>query len=305
MLQTMASSCIWSMCRPRITSRQPVAVTKMLPRERGLVHGRHLVAFHGRLQGADRVDLGNEHPGAVGSHRMGAALAHVAVAADHHHLAGHHDVGGPLDAVGQRLAAAVEVVELALGDRIVDVDGGHGQLAPLVHLVEAVHAGGGLLGEAANAGQQVAVLRAVDHGRQVAAVVDDQVQRAAVGEDERLLDAPVVLGVGLALPGVDRDAADGHGGRRVVLRRELVATAPLHLGPQLEEASRSAPRSGWSCAGSRRCGRPASGLLGPYFLRRAIRPGISFSASSISFRPQSANDRSATLYGSLVSTCDT
>ena len=38
------------MCRPRMMSRQPVAVTKMLPRGGGLVHGRHLEAFHGRLQ---------------------------------------------------------------------------------------------------------------------------------------------------------------------------------------------------------------------------------------------------------------
>ena len=31
MLQTMAPSFIFSMCSPRITSRQPVAVTKMSP----------------------------------------------------------------------------------------------------------------------------------------------------------------------------------------------------------------------------------------------------------------------------------
>ena len=47
---------------------------------------------------------------------------------------------------------------------------------------------------------------------------------------------------------------------------------------------------------------PASGLLRPYFFRKAIRPGISFSARRISFRPQSANDMSATLYGSFAST---
>ena len=33
MLQTMASLGICSMCRPRMMSRQPVAVTKMFPRE--------------------------------------------------------------------------------------------------------------------------------------------------------------------------------------------------------------------------------------------------------------------------------
>src|SRR5690606_11867111 len=66
-------------------------------------------------------------------------------AADHH-------VGGPVDAVDQRVAAAVEVVELGLGDRVVDVDGGEAQVTGLEHLVEAVHAGGGLLGHAPDTG---------------------------------------------------------------------------------------------------------------------------------------------------------
>ncbi len=118
----------------------------------GVFHRGDFVAFHRRLQGADRVDLGDEHPGAEAPHRVGTALADVAVAADHDHLAGDHDVGRPLDAVGQRLAAAVEVVELALGDRVVDVDRRHLQLAALVHLVEAVDAGGRLLRQAADAG---------------------------------------------------------------------------------------------------------------------------------------------------------
>jgi hypothetical protein len=72
-----------------------------------------------------------------------ASLAHVAVAADDRDFAGDHDVRGALDAVGQRLAAAVEVVELRLGHGVVDVDGGDQQLALFHHLVEAMHAGGG------------------------------------------------------------------------------------------------------------------------------------------------------------------
>ena len=79
---------------------------------------------------------------------MRAAFADVAVTADAGDLAGDHHVGGALDAVGERFAAAVEVVELGLGDGVVDVDGGHEQLALLQHLVEAMHAGGGFLGNA-------------------------------------------------------------------------------------------------------------------------------------------------------------
>ncbi len=44
---------------------------------------------------------------------------------------------------------------------------------------------------------------------------------------------------------------------------------------------------------------PLSGLAAAYFWRIDIRPGISCSAMSISLRPQSASDRSATLKSSF------
>src|SRR5213082_3428242 len=58
-------------------------------------------------------------------------------------MAAQHDVGRAVQPVDQRVAAAVDVVELALGDRVVDVDGGEEERALLRHLVEAVHAGRG------------------------------------------------------------------------------------------------------------------------------------------------------------------
>ena len=97
----------------------------------GVVHRHDLEAFHAGLQGADRIDLGDEDRGAGAAEGLGATLAHVAVAAHDRLLAGDHDVGGPLDAVDQDLAAAVEVVELALGDAVVDVDRGEEQRAVL------------------------------------------------------------------------------------------------------------------------------------------------------------------------------
>ena len=125
-----------------------------------VLEGGDLVALHGRLQGVDRVDLGDDHPGALAPQALGAALAHVAVAQHERGLAADHHVGGPVDAVDQRVAAAVEVVELRLGDRVVDVDGREQQLAPLDHLVEAVHAGGGLLGDALDGRRHPRPLRA-------------------------------------------------------------------------------------------------------------------------------------------------
>ena len=202
---------------------------------------------------------------------------------------------GALDAVGQRLAAAVEVVELALGDRVVHVDRRDGQFAALVHLVQAMHAGGGFLGEAAEIGKQVAIFGRMDDGRQVAAVIDDQVQRLAIGEEKGLLDAPVVFGIGFAFPGIDGDARGGHCGGGVILRRVLVATAPGDFGAQLGKCFDKYRRLDGhvQAAGDPRAGeRPSIGRI-----FAAAPSGRAFRArrGMISLRPNSACDRSATL----------
>ncbi len=189
------------------------------------------------------VDLGDHHAGALALEGLAAALAHVAVAEHHGHLAAEHHVGGAVEAVDQRVAAAVEVVELALGGRVVDVDGRHGQLAAGLHLVEPVHAGGGLLAHALHAGEGLGEaagvglelggdqveddapflavgggverrdlaglleLRAlVEQQGEVAAVVEHHVGALAAGEVEQLVGAPPVLLERLALPREDRRA---------------------------------------------------------------------------------------------------
>jgi hypothetical protein len=94
------------------------------------LHRHDLIAFHRRLQRADRIDLGDHDAAAGLAQRRGRALADIAEAADHRDLAGHHHVGAAADAVDQRFTAAIEVVELRLGDAVVDVDRGEQQRAP-------------------------------------------------------------------------------------------------------------------------------------------------------------------------------
>ena len=66
-----------------------------------IFHRGHLEAFHGGLQSVDGIDLGDHHARAHAPQRMRRALAHIAITADHGDLAGHHHVGGALDAVRQ------------------------------------------------------------------------------------------------------------------------------------------------------------------------------------------------------------
>ena len=113
-----------------------------------VLDGGNLEAVHGSLEGADGVNLGDDDAGTGSLEGHGGTLADVTEAGDEASLGRDHDVGGAHDAVGEGVAAAVEVVKLALGDGIVDVDGGEEELASLLHLVQALDAGGGLLGDA-------------------------------------------------------------------------------------------------------------------------------------------------------------
>jgi hypothetical protein len=207
---------------------------------------------------------------ALRARRACAALAHVAVAGHAGHLAGDHHVGGALDAIDQALTAAVEVVELALRDRVVDVDGAEGQRALGRHFLQAVHTGGGLFGHPDDLGGLARVpgrvhgqlgldggvqagflfaLRVGDDGdvllgalaqdhqqRGVATVVQDHVRaflRGASGAEleDAVREVPV-FGERFALVREDRRAAFDQRRGGMVLRAEDVARGPAHAGAQ-------------------------------------------------------------------------
>ena len=129
MLPTIAWCFMRAMWSAVMTSLLPVAVMKMSAVSTTSSSVRDLVALHRGLQRADRVDLGDDDAGALAAQRLRAALADVAVAAHHRDLAADHHVGRAVDAVDQRVPAAVEVVELRLRHGVVDVDGREAQRA--------------------------------------------------------------------------------------------------------------------------------------------------------------------------------
>merc|ERR1719289_299375 len=116
-----------------------------------ILNGGDLITLHGCLQSIDGINLSDDDPATETPQGLSAALADVSVAGDHGDLTGQHHVCGALDAVNQRLPATIQVVELGLGDGIVDIDGGNLEGAGLGHLVEVVHTSGGLLGDTLDA----------------------------------------------------------------------------------------------------------------------------------------------------------
>eukprot|EP00128_Syssomonas_multiformis_P016851 Colp12_sorted_trinity150504_noHs@2414 len=196
-----------------------------------LVEGGDLVTLHGSLESVNGVDLGNDNTGTEAAEGSSATLADITVTSNEGDLTSDHDIGGTLDTIKERLTATVEVVELALGDGVVDVDGGALELTLLHHLVQVVHTSGGLLGDTLDTGKELGVL-VVDDVGEVTTVVKDHVEGLAIGEEDGLLNAPVVLLIGLTLPGIDRDASGGNGGGSVILGGEDVAGRPLNLSTE-------------------------------------------------------------------------
>jgi hypothetical protein len=280
-----------------------------------LLHGGDLVARNGGLEGVDGIDLSDNDAGTHAVESLGTALANVTETSNNGDLAGNHDIGGALDTIDERLTASVQVVELGLGNGVVDVDSWNEEsvagLGVLEHAVKMVDTGGGLLGDTIAVLEHLRVLL-VNERSKVTTVVEDQVQGLAIPEgSELLLQTPVVLLLGLALPGEDGDAGGGNGSRSMVLGREDVAARPSKLGTKgLEGLDKHGRLDGYRGVSTATrymtmpdilmCRHPAmrapfNGCSSAYLVRVAIRPGISFSASSISRRPKAARLISATL----------
>jgi len=106
------------------------------------------VAFHAGLESADGIALSDDNAAALGLHGRGAALADITETADNNLLASEHNVSSAHETIGEGVLAAVNVIELLLGDRVVDIDGLEEELALVGHLLKSVNTGGGLLRQA-------------------------------------------------------------------------------------------------------------------------------------------------------------
>src|SRR5207245_10852898 len=115
---------------------------------RRILHGHDAVTVHDGLQGAHRVDPGDDDVRAHAARAHRQAATAPAVAGDHEDLPRPQDVGRPDDAVDRALAGPVADVEEGLGHGLV---AGHDRITQ--HLVfrralEPDAAGGRLLGTA-------------------------------------------------------------------------------------------------------------------------------------------------------------
>ena len=109
-----------------------------------------LETFHARLESADGVDLSDDDTGTLSLHGESAALADITEGTDDNLLTGNHDISGTHDTVRKGVFAAVDVIELLLGDGVVHIDRLEEELALLSHLIKTGDTSSSLLGHTAH-----------------------------------------------------------------------------------------------------------------------------------------------------------
>ena len=100
-----------------------------LAERRGLRHGQHAEAAQRRVQGPDRVDLGDDDLGAEAAGAFGHATAAGPEPGHDHGLARQQRVGGAQDAVDDRLPGPAGALDQALDRRVVRRDDREGERA--------------------------------------------------------------------------------------------------------------------------------------------------------------------------------
>jgi hypothetical protein len=236
------------------------------------LEANHLESLHGGLQSADRGDLSDEHDGTSGLHGLGTTLTNITKSADDGLLTGNHDISGTAKTIGKGMLATVKVVKLRLGDGVVDINGSEQKLSGRGHVVQSVHASGGLLGDTDQAGSAVlpllhvglhgasndgidalelgivSLIRAgrssellvldslVDEEGHITTIVDNDIGAIALGINrpgDGIEGTLPVLLEGLSLPGEHGGRAiTGNSGSSMVLSGEDIARAPSDISSE-------------------------------------------------------------------------
>lgn len=104
-----------------------------------------LVTLHAGLKSADWVNLSDDDTAAGSLHGSSTTLTNITESTNDDLLTGKHDIGGSHETVWEGVLATIDIVELLLGDRVIDVDSLEEKLSLLGHLFKTMDTSCGLL----------------------------------------------------------------------------------------------------------------------------------------------------------------
>jgi hypothetical protein len=192
----------------------------------GGIHGQNLVDVHDGLEGSQGVHFRDNDLGTHSRGPHGDSTPTPTIAAHHEVGTGNEPVGGPDDPVDGALPRAVPVVEEMLRVRIVHGDDRVLEDSLFRHAPQADHAGGGFLGAADDAFDELFALR-VDGAHQIRSVVHGHVGSVGKGG----MDVAIVGFLVFSLHGKNGDVVVfGQGCGDVVLGAQGIGGAKAHVG---------------------------------------------------------------------------
>jgi hypothetical protein len=175
-LHTADNGIVWHILK--VLTNQDVSASgsgnEDLSDARSLLHGHDLVTRDSSLESVDGIDFRDNDTSTHSMKSHGTTLSNITVTSNNCDLTSDHDIGGTLDTIDQRLTAAIQVIELRLGDGIIDVDSWDEKTLALQHSVQVVNTGCGFLRDTVAALQHLGVF-VVDESGKISAVIENQV----------------------------------------------------------------------------------------------------------------------------------
>ena len=114
-----------------------------------------LESLHAGLESANWIALRDNNSGSAGFHGGGASFSDITVSEDHNLLSSDHYIGGSHKTIRKGVSASINIIELGLGDTVVNVNGLDQKLTLGGHLVKSVYTSGGLLGDTLKVGSHL------------------------------------------------------------------------------------------------------------------------------------------------------
>lgn len=101
----------------------------------------HSESVHASLQRANRVNFCNANYATKTFEGLRTAFAHFTVSTKDNLFSAKHNVGAALKAINYRLLAAIQVVKLCLGHRVIYIHGRHRKFSGFRQLIQPMYSG--------------------------------------------------------------------------------------------------------------------------------------------------------------------
>ena len=112
---------------------------------KNILQANNLESPHACLKSADRINFSDVYSSTAANHSFSASFADISESANDNFFTSNHDISSSEETIRERVFASVDIVELRLGNGVINVNGREREFSFLGNLVKTVNTGGGFL----------------------------------------------------------------------------------------------------------------------------------------------------------------